>query len=103
MTGKFFAKLGLILHEVPFSANTLFRLLRETLNAGRVELFAEALGAVHARCISDRRLPQNDALGQHTAAGQKDGKSGLLNRDEGEQIQGADFRGDSHGYRLLGH
>jgi len=43
MTGTFFAKLGLIIHDVSFSTNTLFLLLRETLNAVRVKLFAEAL------------------------------------------------------------
>ena len=56
-----------------------------------------SVGAVRARCILARRRPQNGALGEHTAAGQKDGKSGLLNRDEGEQIQGADFCEKSHG------
>jgi len=72
MTGTFFAKLRLILHEVSFSTNTIFRLLRETLNAGRVKLFAEALELFTHAVFQLVVVRKTAHLGGHTAAGQKD-------------------------------
>jgi hypothetical protein len=40
-----------------------------------------SVGALHARCVSVRRRPQNGVLGVHPSGGQKDRSRRVLSRD----------------------
>ena len=65
-----------------------------------------SVGALHALCVSARRHPQDGVLQVHPSRGQNVGSRAVLNRDcregEGEEMQVADFCGQSHGKNFLG-
>jgi hypothetical protein len=86
--------LTLFFQRVSFVINTLFPLVRETLYAGRVKLYAEA-SELLTHAVSARRRPKNGVFGVRTSGVQKGGSRRVLNRDcrevEGEKIQGANF------------
>jgi hypothetical protein len=67
--GIYFTKLSLFFHKVFFIIETLFPLLCEMVYAGLTKLFAEALGALYARCVSACCHPQNGVLGIHPSGG----------------------------------
>jgi len=73
---------------------SLLPLVRETLYAGRVKLYAEA-SELLTHAVSARRLPKNCLFGVQPSGVQKGGSRRVLNgecrEDEGRQIQGADF------------
>jgi hypothetical protein len=75
--GSSFTKLRLLFHIVSIIINTLFPTLRETLYAGRVEMYA-----VSAR----RRRRQNGGLGVHASGVQKHGSRWCLIRSVGRKI-----------------
>jgi hypothetical protein len=67
--------LKLFFHKVSFIINALFPRLPETLQDGRVKIFAEA--SVLFKHVVSHRLPQNGVLGEHPSGRQRDAKSGL--------------------------
>ena len=77
--GTPFLKLRFFFHKVSFIIETLFSPLRETLYAGRINLFAEA--ALRARCGGFRRRPRNSVLGVHLSGSQKDLSLSVINQD----------------------
>ena len=74
ITSRSFTKLTLFFHEVSFAIDILFRLLRETLHAGRVKLYAEA-SELFTHAVSARRRPKNGVFGVPPSEGPKRWKS----------------------------
>jgi hypothetical protein len=95
IVGRSFTKLRLFFHEISFAIKTRLPHLPETLYAGRLKLFAEALELfVHAvfQLVVVHKTVSSECILQ---GGQKDGSRRALNQDcredEREQIQGADL------------